>query len=104
MRLRYTLPAIADITSILDDLTDRPSKGAKRVHARIRVVTDLLLQSPLSGSATEDPTIRRMRRRHANVSFSMRWLTTTVIHAVRHGARVPYDNPGSTWDLLHETW
>jgi hypothetical protein len=25
-----------------------------------------------------------------------------VIHAVRHGARDPYDNPGSTWGYFHE--
>jgi toxin ParE1/3/4 len=62
MRLRYTLPALADLASILDYITDRSPQGAERVHARIRAVTDtdLLLQHPLAGVATDDPTIRRI--------------------------------------------
>ncbi len=49
MRLRYTLPALADLASILDYVADRFPQGAKRIHARIRAVTDLLLQYPLAG-------------------------------------------------------
>ena len=41
MRLRYTLPALADLESILDYVVDRSPQGASRIHARIRAVTDL---------------------------------------------------------------
>ena len=44
MRLRYTLPALADLTSILDYIADRSPQGATRIHTRIRAVTDLLLR------------------------------------------------------------
>ena len=55
MRLRYTLPALADLASILDYIADRSPQGAARIHTRIRAVTDLLLRYPLAGAVTEDP-------------------------------------------------
>ena len=103
MRLRYTLPALADLTSILEYLAERSPQGAKRVQARIRAVTDVLLQYPLSGAVTDDPTIRRMTT--APFPYVIFYEVTDneiVIHAVRHGARDPYDNPGSTWGYFHE--
>lgn len=63
MRLRYTLPALADLDSILDYVADRSPQGARHIHARIRAVTELLLQYPLAGAGTDDPTIRRMTTR-----------------------------------------
>ena len=60
MRLRYTLPALADLASILDYVADRSPQGAARIHTRIRAVTDLLLRYPLAGAVTEVPTIRRI--------------------------------------------
>ena len=36
MRLRYTLPALADLTSILDYIADRSPQGAARIRTRIR--------------------------------------------------------------------
>jgi toxin ParE1/3/4 len=47
MRLRYTLPALADLTSILDYIAERSPQGAARIHTRIRAVADLLLRYPL---------------------------------------------------------
>lgn len=41
MRLRYTLPALGDLTSILDYIGDRSPQGAARIRTRIRTVTDL---------------------------------------------------------------
>jgi toxin ParE1/3/4 len=58
VRLRYTLPAVADLASILDYIADRSPQGAARIHTRIRAVTDLLLRYPLAGAVTDDPTIR----------------------------------------------
>jgi toxin ParE1/3/4 len=46
MRLRYTLPALSDLASILDYIADRSPQGATRVQTRIRAITDLLLRYP----------------------------------------------------------
>src|SRR5882672_12948884 len=43
MRQRYTLPALADLGSILDYIADRSPQGAERIHARIRAITEPLL-------------------------------------------------------------
>jgi toxin ParE1/3/4 len=96
MRLRYTLPAVADLASILDYVADRSPQGAKRIQARIRAVTDLLLQYPLAGVATDDPTIRRMTTTpYPYLIFYEATDDEIIIHAVRHGARDPSNNPGS---------
>ena len=96
MRLRYTLPALADLASILDYITERSPQGARRVHARIRAVTDLRLQYPLAGVATDDPTIRRMTTTpYPYLIFYEATDDEIIIHAVRHGARDPSSNPGS---------
>jgi toxin ParE1/3/4 len=60
MRLRYTLPALADLASILEYIADRSPQGAARIQARIHGVTDLLLRYPQAGAQTDDATVRRM--------------------------------------------
>ena len=60
MRLRYTLPALADLTPILDYIAERSPQGAARIHTRIRTVADLLLRYPLAGAVTDDPISRRI--------------------------------------------
>jgi toxin ParE1/3/4 len=94
MRLRYTLPALADLAAVLDYIADRSPQGAARIHARIRAVSDLLLQYPLAGAATDDPTIRRMTTTpYPYLIFYEAADDEIIIHAVRHGARDPSDNP-----------
>ena len=96
MRLRYTLPAVADLALILDYVADRSPQGAERIHARIRAVTNLLLQYPLAGVATDDPSIRRMTTTpYPYLVFYEATDDEIIIHAVRHGARDPSNNPGS---------
>lgn len=96
MRLRYTVPALADLASILDYVAERSPQGAKRIHARIRAVTDLILQYPLAGVATDDPAIRRMTTiPYPYLIFYEATDDEIIIHAVRHGARDPSGNPGS---------
>jgi toxin ParE1/3/4 len=103
MKVRYTRPARADVISILDYLSDRSPQAAKRVRARIQAVTDLLRRHPMAGKATDNPTIRRMTTApYPYVIFYEVTDDEVVIHAVRHGARDPYNNPGSTWGFLHE--
>jgi plasmid stabilization system protein ParE len=96
MRLRYTLPALADLESILDYVVDRSPQGASRIHARISAVIDLLLRYPRAGAVTDDPTIRRVTTTpYPYLVFYEATDTEIIIHAVRHGARDPSDNPRS---------
>jgi toxin ParE1/3/4 len=60
VRLRYTLPALADLSAILDHIAVHSPQGARRIEARIQALTDLLLQHPHIGRRTSDPAIRRM--------------------------------------------
>ena len=96
MRLRYTLPALADLASILDYVVDHSPQGAARIHDRFRAVIDLLLRYPLAGAVTDDPTIRRITTKpYPYLVFYEATEDEIIIHAVRHGARDPFDNPGS---------
>ena len=56
----YTLPALAALNSVLDYIAAHSPQGARRVQARIKALTDLLLQHPHIGRRTNDPAIRRM--------------------------------------------
>ena len=94
MRLRYTAPALSDLESILDYVVDRSPQGAVLIHARIRAVTDLLLRYPQAGAVTDDPTIRRVTTRpYPYLIFYEATDDEIIVHAVRHGARNPSDNP-----------
>jgi len=96
MRLRYTLPALADLADILDYIADRSPQGAARVHSRIRAVTDMLLRYPLAGAVTDDPAIRRLTTTpYPYLIFYEATGDEVIIHAVRHGARDPSDNSRS---------
>jgi toxin ParE1/3/4 len=43
LRLRYTLPALADLNAVLDYIAAHSPQGARRVQARIPAGTDLLV-------------------------------------------------------------
>jgi len=96
VRLRYTQPALADLSAILDYIAAHSPQGARRVQARIKALTDLLLQHPHIGRRTNDPTIRRMRTTpYPYLVFYEATETEIIIHAVRHAARDPSSMPGS---------
>ena len=96
MRLRYTLPALADLESILDYIGDRSPQGAARIRIRIRAVTDLLLEYPLAGAVTDDPTIRRVTTTpYPCLILYEATAAEIIVHAVRHGARDPSDDARS---------
>jgi toxin ParE1/3/4 len=57
VRLRYTLPALADLIAILDYIAAHSPQGARRVQTRIQAVTDLLLQHPHIGRRTKAKTL-----------------------------------------------
>jgi toxin ParE1/3/4 len=97
VRLRYTLPALADLGAILDYIAAHSPTGALRVQVRIRAVTDLLLLHPNIGRRTSDPTIRRMvATPYPYLIFYEATDTEVIIHAVRHAARDPAGMPGSS--------
>jgi plasmid stabilization system protein ParE len=96
VRLRYTLPALADLDQILDYIVARSPQGARKVQGRIRAVIDLLLRYPYIGSPTADPSIRRLTTPpYPYIIFYEVAGDEVVIHAVRHGARDPSGMPGS---------
>lgn len=96
MRLRYTLPALADLDSILTYIADASPQGAKRVQKRIRDVINLLLTHPQIGIRTEDLVIRRLTTTpYPFLIFYEIGDEEIVIHAVRHAARDPGGMPGA---------
>lgn len=96
MRLRYTLPALADLQATLDYIAAHSPRGAHQIRARIKAVTDLLLQHPHIGRRTDDPTIRRMPTTpYPYLIFYEVTETEVIIHAIRHGSRDPSHMPGS---------
>ena len=97
MRLRYTLPALTDLSAILDYIAAHSPQGARRVRARIRALTELLLQHPHIGRRTDDPAIRRMSATpYPYLVFYEATETEIIVHAVRHAARDPSGIPGSS--------
>jgi toxin ParE1/3/4 len=96
VRLRYTLPALADLSAILDYIAAHSPWGARRVQARIQAPTDLLLLYPHIGRRTNDPAIRRMAMPpYPYLIFYEATETEIIIHAVRQAARNPSGMPGS---------
>ena len=85
MKLRYTLPALANLNAVLDYIAAHSPQGARRVQA----IIDLLLLYPAIGTPTDDPAIRRMASLpYPYLIFYEATDTEMVIHAVRHAARV----------------
>ena len=95
VRLRYTLLALADLEAILDYISDRSPLGAQRIQARLRDVLELLSQYPKIGVPADDARIRRLTiAPYPYLIFYEISDDEIVIHAIRHGARDPLDNPG----------
>lgn len=96
MKLRYTLPALAELEAILDYIEIHAPQGANRVKARIQAIINLLLQHPLIGARTSDPALRRMTTPpYPYLIFYEVTDDELIIHAVRHAARDPLIMPGA---------
>jgi toxin ParE1/3/4 len=91
VKLRYTLPALADLSSILDYIAARSPQGARRVQSRVHTIVDLLVLHPHIGTRTDAPTIRCMTTSpYPQLSFYEATETEVIIHTVRHSARDPF--------------
>lgn len=96
MRLRYTLPALSDLESILQYVATASPQGAERVQRRIQKLIDLLLHHPEIGARTDDPAIRRLTTSpYPFLVFYEISNEEIVIHAIRHGAGDPSKMPGT---------
>ena len=96
MKVRYTLPALADLDEILDYLTPRSPRGAARIQARIKTFIDLLTSHPLMGGRTDDPIIRRLVvTPYDYLVFYEVGDDEIIIHNIRHSARDPSTMPGA---------
>jgi plasmid stabilization system protein ParE len=94
VRVRYTLPALADLAAILDYIAVHSPQGARRVHARLKAITELLLLHPLIGRRTNDPAFRRMTvTSYPYLIFYELTENEIIIHAIRHSARDPSAMP-----------
>jgi toxin ParE1/3/4 len=91
VKLRYTIPALADLRAILDYIAAHSPQSAPRVQARIQA-----LLHPHIGRRTNDPALRRMTTTpYPYLVFYEATETEVIIHAVRHTARNPSGAPGS---------
>jgi toxin ParE1/3/4 len=96
VKLRYTLPALADLDSILEYIAAVSPVGAMRVQKRIQDVIELLPAYPDIGVRTDDPVIRRLATPpYPFLVFYEIAEKEVIIHAVRHAARNPSGMPGS---------
>ncbi len=97
MKLRFTLPALAELDATLSYITARSPRGADKVKARIKTVLELLLRHPRAGRATDEPTIRRINVvPYPYLIFYEIGREEIIVHAVRHGALDPDDMPGGS--------
>ncbi len=97
VKLRYTVPALADLSSILDYIAAQSPQGARKGQARLQFIIDLLLMHLNIGTRMDDPAIRRMTASpYPYLIYYEITGTEIIIHAVRHAARDPSGMPGST--------
>jgi plasmid stabilization system protein ParE len=95
VKIRYTLPALADLDSILTYISASSPQGAARVQKRIQDVINLLLAHPEVGLRTDDLDIRRLTTTpYPFLIFYEIGGQEIIIHAIRHGARDPGGMPG----------
>ncbi|MFL9500337.1 type II toxin-antitoxin system RelE/ParE family toxin [Rhodopseudomonas palustris] len=90
MKVRFTEPALADLSAVLAYIAEYSPQGAKRVQARIRTAIELLRTHPRVGTRTSDATVRRLvTTPYPYLIFYEVGTEEIVIHAVRHAARDP---------------
>lgn len=97
MKVRYTLPALADLESVLAYLAEHSPQGLRRVQASFGNVERLLARHPHSGAQTRLAWLRRIRTApFPYLIFYEVADAEIVIHAVRHAARDPASMPDAS--------
>ena len=98
MRLRYTAPALADLSSILAFIAERSPRGATRVQARIKAIAGVLLEYPRIGTPTDDPAIRRLViSPYPYLIFYENNDGEIIIHAIRTQHATRLISPAKHW-------
>ena len=96
MKITYTLPALADLERILDDIAAQSPLGMVNVKKRIDAIETLLMQFPEAGTRTNLQWLRRIAiSPYPYVIFYEPEAQTIIIHAFRHGAQDPDSMPGA---------
>jgi len=96
MRVRFTLPALADLENIIDFLGEKSPSAALGVSRRVGQITVLLAEQPNVGRRTDADGIRRINLQPYPFVLFYEVLPDEVrVMAVMHGARDPDSMPGS---------
>jgi plasmid stabilization system protein ParE len=90
VKLRYTRRAAVELEEVLAYIEEQSPQGARHVQARIKAITDLLLQHPKAGHLTSNGRLRRMvASPYPYLIFYEVTRDHIIIHGIRHAARRP---------------
>jgi plasmid stabilization system protein ParE len=92
MKLRFTIPAQKDLSTIYAYITDRDLAAADRVVARLRDVSSRLALNPHLGHPTtrKDVRVFSVRTYPYVIYYRIRGDALEILH-IRHTARRPWD-------------
>jgi toxin ParE1/3/4 len=96
MKVRYTVPAQADLEEIYDYISQHNSLAAERIKRQIKTDAELLGELPFIARESDIPGIRVRKVRHYPylIFYSVRDDEVRILH-VRHGARLrPWEQDG----------
>jgi len=88
MRVRFTVPAQADLENIYTYITQQNPFAAERVKAQIKADAEGLGEFPFAARATTMPEMRakKVKRYPYLIFYTIRDEEVLILH-VRHGAR-----------------
>ena len=90
MKIRYTRSGAAELSAILAHIEQHSPRGARKVHARIQAITELLRDRPYAGQVTSKRPLRRMiATPYPYLIFYEAADDEIIIHGIRHAARRP---------------
>jgi plasmid stabilization system protein ParE len=96
MRIRYTVPAQADLDEIYTYVSEDNPFAAERIKRQIKIDVDLLGDLPFISRESDYPgvRIRKVRRYPYLIFYSVEADEIVILH-VRHGARRwPWEDEG----------
>jgi addiction module RelE/StbE family toxin len=88
MRVRYTIPAQADLDDIYTYISENNPFAAERIKRQIKIDAELLGELPFIARESDSPGIRvrKVRRYPYLIFYSVDDDEVVILH-VRHGAR-----------------